>query len=98
VGYADGYFRYLSSKGIGYIENYPVPIVGRISMDLITFNITGVPKHLCQVGKLVDLIGPNNPVDVIARSSGTIGYEVLTSLGTRFHRRYMDTNQAGKTP
>ena len=98
VGYADGYSRHLSSKGIGYIGDFPVPIVGRISMDLITFNITGVPENLCQVGNLVDLIGPNNPVDVIARDSGTIGYEVLTNLGSRFHRRYMDTNQAGVTP
>ena len=94
VGYADGYSRFLSSKGIGFIENYPVPIVGRISMDLITFDITNVPEHMCKVGNLIDLIGPNNPVDVIARDTGTIGYEVLTSLGNRFHRRYMDTNQA----
>ncbi len=89
VGYADGYLRYLSNKGSGYIGNIPVPVVGRVSMDLITLDITDVPEHLCPVGGLVDLIGPNNPVDQVADEAGTIGYEILTSLGNRYHRVYV---------
>lgn len=96
VGYADGYLRYLSNKGSGYIGNIPVPVVGRVSMDLITFDITGVPEHLCPVGGLIDLIGPNNPVDQVAIDAGTIGYEILTSLGNRYHRVYVGGNLVGE--
>ncbi len=88
VGYADGYLRFLSNKGTGYIGNVPVPVVGRVSMDLITLDVTQVPKHQCAVGGLIDLIGPNNPVDRLAEAAGTIGYEILTSLGSRYHRVY----------
>ncbi len=89
VGYADGYLRSLSNKGTGYIGNIPVPVVGRVSMDLITLDVTGVPEHLCAVGAMVDLIGPSNPVDDVAALAGTIGYEILTSLGHRYHRAYV---------
>jgi len=95
VGYADGYLRYLSNKGTGYIGNIPVPIVGRVSMDLITLDVSGVPEHLCSVGGLVDLIGPHNPVDHLADEAGTIGYEILTSLGNRYHRVYVGGGQMG---
>ena len=89
IGYADGFLRSLSNKGTGYIGNIPVPVVGRVSMDLITLDVTGVPEHLCPVGALVDLIGPNNPIDQVAAAAGTIGYEILTSLGHRYHRAYV---------
>ncbi len=89
VGYADGYLRSLSNKGTGYVGDTPVPVVGRVSMDLITLDVTGVPEHLCPVGALVDLIGPNNPIDQVAAAAGTIGYEILTSLGHRYHRAYV---------
>jgi len=92
VGYADGYLRSLSNKGTGYIGNIPVPVVGRVSMDLITLDVSGVPEHLCPVGAMVDLIGPNNPVDQVAMEAGTIGYEILTSLGHRYHRTYIGGN------
>jgi len=98
LGYADGFFRCLSSKGIGYIDDFPVPVVGRVSMDLITLDITDVPEKLCPLNGLVDLIGPKNPIDDIAKKAGTIGYEILTSLGARFHRSYVSANQAGKGP
>ncbi len=96
VGYADGYLRYFSNKGSGYIGKIPVPVVGRVSMDLITLDITDVPEHLCATGALVDLIGPNNPVDQVADEAGTIGYEILTSLGHRYHRVYVGGNHVGK--
>jgi alanine racemase len=89
VGYADGYLRSLSNRGTGYIGDAPVPVVGRVSMDLITLDVTGVPERLSSVGALVDLIGPNNPVDRVALEAGTIAYEILTSLGSRYHRAYV---------
>lgn len=89
VGYADGYLRSLSNRGTGYIGDFPVPVVGRVSMDLITLDVTGVPEHLASVGALVDVIGPHNPVDRVAAEAGTIGYEILTSLGARYHRAYV---------
>jgi len=95
VGYADGYLRYFSNKGSGYIGKIPVPVVGRVSMDLITLDITDVPEHLCAPGALVDLIGPNNPVDQIADEAGTISYEILTSLGNRYHRVYVGGSRLG---
>ncbi len=89
VGYADGYLRSLSNRGTGYIGDVPVPVVGRVSMDLITLDVTGVPEHVAKVGALVDLIGPHNPVDRVAKQAGTIGYEILASLGARYHRAYV---------
>jgi len=89
VGYADGYLRSLSNRACGYIGDHRVPLVGRVSMDLITFDVTGVPDHLCRPGDWIELIGPNRTVDAVADDAGTIGYEILTSLGRRFHRAYV---------
>lgn len=89
AGYADGYPRSLSGVGDAYIGALHAPIVGRVSMDLITINVTDIPEHLTHPGQLVDLIGPLNPVDDVAAKAGTIGYEMLTSLGARYHRVYL---------
>lgn len=89
VGYADGYLRSLSNRGTGYIGEVPVPVVGRVSMDLITLDVSGVPESVASVGTTVELIGPHNPVDRVAEDAGTIGYEILTSLGKRYHRAYV---------
>ncbi len=91
VGYADGYLRSLSNSGNGYIEDIRVPIVGRVSMDLITLDVSDVPVDAACPGALVDLIGPHNPVDTVAAEAGTIGYEILTGLGSRYHRVYLDS-------
>lgn len=88
VGYADGFLRSLSGKAFGYIGEHRVPLVGRVSMDLITFDVSHVPVKLCHVGAWVELIGANHSVDDLAREAGTIGYEVLTNLGARYHRVY----------
>lgn len=89
VGYADGYLRSLSSRGFGYFGEFRAPLAGRVSMDLITFDVTDVPEALAHPGALIDLIGPSNPVDDIAEAASTIGYEILTSLGPRLHREYV---------
>jgi alanine racemase len=57
-------------------------------MDLITFDVSDAPRELAHPGALIDLIGPNNSVDDVASTAGTIGYEILTSLGPRYHRIY----------
>lgn len=89
VGYADGYMRSLGGKGHVFVDGVAAPIVGRISMDLITIDVTGLPESVAHAGRLVELIGPNRPVDTVAAEGGTIGYEILTSLGRRYHRVYV---------
>jgi len=88
VGYADGYLRSLSNEGTVFINDIKVPVVGRVSMDLLIIDVSQVPENLIHPGTLVDVIGPHNPVDSIAEKAGTIGYEILTSLGGRYHRAY----------
>ncbi len=89
VGYADGFLRSLSNSACATIGGIRVPVVGRVSMDLITIDVTAVPAEATRPGALVDLIGPEHPVDDLAREAGTIGYEILTALGRRFERRYL---------
>lgn len=88
VGYADGIFRSLGSRGAVFVAGQRAPIVGRISMDLVTIDVTHLPPAVLQPGMAVDLIGPEQSVDDLARDAGTIGYEILTNLGARFQRRY----------
>jgi alanine racemase len=89
VGYADGYLRSLSNRGGGYVGDRRVPLVGRVSMDLVTFDVTDLPIHEVRPGAMIDLIGPHNPIDTVAAEAGTISYEILTSLGSRYHRVYV---------
>jgi alanine racemase len=86
VGYADGWHRSHSNAGAAYFDGHPVPLVGRVSMDLTTFDVTDQPE--VRPGSWLELLGPHRPVDDAARDAGTIGYEVLTALGRRFHRVY----------
>jgi alanine racemase len=58
-------------------------------MDLVTLDVSEVAPERARAGAWVDLIGPRNPVDDLARAAGTIGYEVLTALGRRYRRRYL---------
>ncbi len=89
VGYADGYPRTLSGRGHVFVDGVPAPVVGRVSMDLITVDVTALPEGAVAPGALVELIGPHRPVDTVAEEAGTIGYEILTSLGPRYCRRYV---------
>jgi alanine racemase len=94
VGYADGLFRALSTKDgeqglFVYVGSHAAPILGRVSMDLITIDVTGIPEALAQRGEWVELLGPNVSAHELARHAGTIDYEVLTSLGPRAVRHYI---------
>ena len=93
AGYADGYFR--AAGGIDNVRSAEVmvagqrcPIAGRISMDLIAIDITELPPGAIRRGGMVTLIGDGITVDELAHHFGTIGYEVLTSLGRRYARVY----------
>ncbi len=93
VGYADGYFRAASAndgtRGAEVIvAGTRCPVAGRISMDLMAIDITDLPPNAARRGHLVTLIGEGITVDELAHHFGTIGYEVLTSLGSRYARVY----------
>jgi alanine racemase len=92
-GYADGFLRALSVAtgqpgAAGHIGDHPVPIVGRVSMDLITVDVTNAPAHLAQRGAWVEVMGARTTLDDLTDRAGTIGYELLTRLGRRVHRVY----------
>lgn len=92
AGYADGYHRTASASdqragARAYVRGKPAPIVGRVSMDLIAIDVTDVPG--VERGDWAELFGPHVPVDEAADTAGTIGYELLTGLGSRYARRYV---------
>jgi alanine racemase len=93
VGYADGYPRAASSTadtpgGEAIVAGRRCPIAGRISMDLMAIDVTDLPDGDARRGEYATLIGGDITVDDVAAFGGTIGYEVLTRLGRRYHRVY----------
>jgi len=85
-GYADGLIRAMGPRATLYAGDAPCPVVGRVSMDLITADVTMLerePTHL-------QLMGRHQSVDTVADAAGTIGYEILTSLGLRYHRTFVE--------
>jgi alanine racemase len=102
AGYADGYFRAASAndgtRGAEVVvAGKRCPIAGRISMDLIAVDITDLDKNAARRGHMVTLIGEGITVDEVAHHFGTIGYEVLTSLGRRLARIYKGGNAEAAT-
>ncbi len=89
VGYADGYPRALGNLAHAFIGDSAVPVVGHISMDLMTLDIGGLPEARAHVGTWVDLIRGRTMLDDLAGRAGTIGYELLTSLGARYARQWL---------
>jgi alanine racemase len=88
VGYADGWLRSLSRQGSGGLGGKRVPLIGRVSMDLMVFDVSGVDPELARPGGLIELLDEDYGVDAVAGDAGTIGYEILTALGRRYHRIY----------
>ena len=86
VGYADGYLRSLSGCGQVSFAGHPAPVVGRVSMDLITVDVTDVPEDATRPGMMAEIIGDRRDADQVAAEAGTIGYEILTALGRRYAR------------
>jgi alanine racemase len=89
VGYADGYPRAAGGRASARIAGLSVPLAGRVSMDLVTLDVSALPADAVRPGTIVTLIGGPDGVDELARAADTIGYEVLTRLGSRFVRRYI---------
>ncbi|MGE3150235.1 MAG: alanine racemase [Pseudorhodoplanes sp.] len=93
VGYGDGYLRSASPSdrgpgGEAVVAGKRCPIVGRISMDLLAIDVTALREADARRGDLATLIGRDLGVDEVAEKAGTIGYEILTSLGRRYARIY----------
>jgi len=88
AGYADGLPRNLGDRGAVYCDGIRLPIVGRVSMDSITIDISALPQDRLQLGSLVEVLGPSQTLEDIARDAGTIAYEILTGLGQRYERQY----------
>ena len=98
IGYADGIFRHL-----GDLENKPasatvalegqmLPLIGRISMDLTTIDVTDFNGKL-EKGMMVELIGENIKLADVAKRANSISYEILTRLGTRYKRYYKQSDK-----
>lgn len=85
AGYGDGLIRAMGNRGHLFFEGTPCPIVGRVSMDLITVDVT----HLHTRPAALDILGRDQTVDDVADAAGTIGYEILTALGDRYKRRHI---------
>lgn len=81
-GYADGLIRAMGPKATLYAGDTPCPVVGRVSMDLITADVTTLDHDPTEL----QLMGRHQSVDTVADAAGTIGYEILTSLGMRYQR------------
>lgn len=91
IGYADGILRCAGGKISAVHPAFPeiaLPCIGRISMDSMALDITDLPINDLAENTLFEIIGPHRPLDIFAHSLGTIGYEVLTSLGARYLRLY----------
>ncbi len=86
LGYTDGVMRSLGNRGSGAIAGQRVPIAGRVSMDLVVLDVTGIPG--AAVGAEIEFIGDTIPLEEIAAKAGTASYEILTSLARRVPRHY----------
>ena len=107
AGYADGYFRSLSSGfragnegesgGSVYIGGGFAPVAGRVSMDMAMVDISHLPEGAVKRGDWAELIGPHMSVDEVGLRAGTLGYEILTALGARYMRRYIEDGRESFT-
>jgi alanine racemase len=87
IGYADGLMRSGSGKLNGWVDGVACPVAGRISMDLVTLDITDGPKAI-KPGARVEFLGEHAKIEAQAAACGTLGYELLTGLGARVQRNY----------
>lgn len=90
-GYADGMLRSLSNKAAGYIGKHRVSLIGRVTMDMLCFDVSAVPEPDLNTATHIQLLGDKDGirVDDVADAAGTIGYEILTRIGPRVRRIYV---------
>ncbi len=91
IGYADGINRLFSNNHKLYLKNKSVNLVGRVSMDLITVDLTSIPKKDLNTDNKIEIINKKNTINKICKSIKTIPYEILTSLGNRYLRIYKNS-------
>lgn len=89
IGYADGLLRSASSSASAWFDGVRLPMVGRVSMDSVTLDVSRLEPGRLHAGSLVDLLDETHGVDALAAEAGTIAYEILTSLGHRYARNYI---------
>lgn len=89
IGYADGYNRLLGNRSYVYFKKHKIPVIGRISMDLVTIDITNIADNEIENNMYVELINNHIDVNIMAKLCNTIGYEILTSIGNRVKREYI---------
>ena len=90
LGYADGYFRSQSNQRFAFINGYKAPIAGRVSMDMITLDVSDIPESVLAQNPRAEFINEQQPVDVIAAQCNTIGYEIFTRIGRRVEQVYCE--------
>ena len=88
LGYADGLNRLFSNNLKCYYKRKEINLVGRVSMDLITLDLSKFQKKDIQINSQIEIINGQNNINKICMNIGTIPYEILTSLGHRYSRRY----------
>lgn len=96
IGYADGFLRSNSNRGHLVWPGRPdiaLPIVGIVSMDCLTVDVSALGHQDLPPGTELELIGPQRSLDAVAAGAGTIGYELLTGLGRRYQRVYLDAEE-----
>ncbi|MBB44951.1 MAG: alanine racemase [Rhodospirillaceae bacterium] len=96
LGYADGYLRSLSNCSWVFFNNVKLPVIGRISMDYITIDITKIASEKIKKGDFIEIIGDKFTLDDLATVANTIPHEILTRLGTRHRRIYHSTDNISK--
>ena len=91
VGYADGVPRLLSNQGQAYLAGKTCNFAGRVSMDLVTLDVTAAAEvHAIEEGMAAEIFGAHISIDQVAEQAGTIAYEILTGLGQRLERCYLN--------
>ena len=88
IGYADGYNRLLQNKGLVKISDFLIPLVGRVSMDLIVLDVSSIPNNILNKTKTVKLIGEHYNIDRMSKDINSISWETLTKFGHRVERIY----------
>ncbi len=94
LGYADGFHRAWGKGGAVFFEGLRLPVVGRVSMDSIVIDASAIAPGRLGPDSEVEVIGDDQPVDDLASVAGTIGYEVLTGLGSRYQRIYLGAEES----
>lgn len=90
MGYADGVHRLLSHTLTGYIGGTKVPLVGRVTMDLLTFDLSALPEQMMSDTMRIEIMNEKQTVNDVAQAAQTIGYELLSRMGTRVKRVYTE--------